>query len=278
MCRWLAYLGEPIQPSKLIVDTPNSLVAQSLNSPLGAQTVNGDGFGLAWYPDATAESTPAVFRSIEPAWHDENVRELSRAIETPLFFAHVRAATLPPVQKTNCHPFRYESWLFMHNGVIREFPRLHRQLALAIAPELFESVRGTTDSEVLFFLALTHGLREDPVGGLARAIREVEQVGRAHGIPYPVQGTFAISNGSTVWAFRYSSERRSRTLFHSEDVTTLRMLYPEVERLQGYGEQSRVIVSEPLSDLPDAFHEVPESTVAILDMNGYRHEPFLQEA
>src|SRR5215207_1142566 len=50
MCRWLAYRGEPLQPSTLILDAQHSLVAQSLNSPLGAETVNGDGFGFGWYP------------------------------------------------------------------------------------------------------------------------------------------------------------------------------------------------------------------------------------
>lgn len=50
MCRSLAYSGEPLRPSSLILDTQHSLVAQSLDSPLGAETVNGDGFGFGWYP------------------------------------------------------------------------------------------------------------------------------------------------------------------------------------------------------------------------------------
>jgi hypothetical protein len=34
------------------------------------------------------------------------------------------------------------------------------------------------------------------------------------------------------------------------------------------------VVSEPLNDLPGAFIEVPESTVAVLDDSGYHHHPF----
>ena len=71
MCRWLAYTGEALQPSTLILDAQHSVVAMSLNSPLGAETVNGDGFGFGWYPaDAADSAHPAVFRRIESAWND----------------------------------------------------------------------------------------------------------------------------------------------------------------------------------------------------------------
>ncbi|QIG40397.1 class II glutamine amidotransferase [Microbacterium sp. 4R-513] len=276
MCRWLAYAGEAIQPSKLILETRHSLVAQALDSPLGFETVNGDGFGFGWYPkDAAPDAPPATFHSIEPAWHDENLREIAGAVESPLFFAHVRAAAGPPIQQTNCHPFRHGRWLFMHNGGLAHFARMRRDLMLEIDPELFPLVRGTTDSEVLFHLAITHGLEQDPVRGLGRAVRRVEEVGAELGIPDPVQGTFAVSDGRTLWAFRYSTAHRSRTLFHSVDVATLREMYPDLERLNRLGAKGRVVVSEPLSDLPGAFIEVPESTVTILDGDDFRMEPFL---
>ncbi|MFE6965003.1 MULTISPECIES: class II glutamine amidotransferase [unclassified Agromyces] len=279
MCRWLAYSGEPIQLSKLILDTQNSLVAQSLNSPLGAETVNGDGFGVGWYPkDAEIGTAPTFFHSIEPAWHDENLREITHAIESPLFFAHVRAAAGPPIQQTNCHPFRHDNWLFMHNGSLAGMSLVRRDLALAVAPEFYPLIRGTTDSEVLFYLALTLGLRDDPVAGMAAAIRKVEEIGHEHGVEFPMQGTVAVSDGGIVWAFRYSSQGRTRTLFHSIAMATLQEMYPEEERLRGFGRHARVIVSEPLSDLPGAFVEVPEATVAILEQGQYRHEPFLANA
>ena len=79
MCRWVVYSGESLRLSTLILDTPHSLVAQSLNSPLGKETVNGDGFGVGWYPThGTPGGAPALFRSVEPAWYDENLSELGR--------------------------------------------------------------------------------------------------------------------------------------------------------------------------------------------------------
>ena len=277
MCRWLAYTGEALQPSTLVLDAKHSVVAMSLNSPLGAEPVNGDGFGFGWYPeDASRGSTPAVFRSTEPAWHDDNLREISRAVRSPLFFTHVRAAGGPPIQQTNCHPFRYENWLFMHNGVISQFALTKRDLAFAVDPSLYPHIRGTTDSEVLFHLALTLGLADDPVKAVGDSIRMVEAAGHKAGVKFPMQGTIAVSDGETVWAFRYSSQGQSRTLFHSADIPTLRGMYPDVERLSTFGDHAQVVVSEPLNNLPGAFLEVPESTVAILDRSGYRHEPFLE--
>ncbi|MDY0907867.1 class II glutamine amidotransferase [Microbacterium sp. CFBP9034] len=276
MCRWLAYTGEPLQPSTLVLDAQHSVVAMSLNSPLGAETVNGDGFGLGWYPaDAASPAHPALFHSIEPAWHDTNLREISRAVRSPLFFAHVRAAAGPPIQQTNCHPFRHENWLFMHNGGIAQFGLIKRELVLAVDPALYPRIQGTTDSEVLFHLALTYGLADDPIAALGAAIRKVEEAGHAAGIPFPMQGTLAVSDGATLWTFRYSSQGRSRTLFHSADVPTLRQMYPEAERLNAFGDRAQVVVSEPLNDLPGVFLEVPESTVAVLDPDGYHHRDFL---
>ena len=276
MCRWLAYTGEALQPSALVLDAQHSVVAMSLNSPLGAETVNGDGFGLGWYPsDASPGAAPAVFRSIEPAWHDQNLREISQAVRSPLFFAHVRAAAGPPIQQTNCHPFRHDRWLFMHNGGIAQFGSIKRELVLAVDPSLYPSIQGTTDSEVLFHLALTYGLADDPIAAVGAAIRRVEEAGHAAGVQFPMQGTIAVADGETVWAFRYSSQGRSRTLFHSADVPTLRTMYPDASRLASFGDHAQVVVSEPLNDLPGVFLEVPESTVAVLDPSGYRHAEFL---
>ncbi|HYN74899.1 MAG TPA: class II glutamine amidotransferase [Candidatus Limnocylindria bacterium] len=278
MCRWLAYAGEPIRASELLLHTRHSLVAQSLDSPLGAETVNGDGFGFGWYPEGGSRTTPGIFRSIEPAWNDQNLREIASAVTTPLFFSHVRAAAGPPIQQTNCHPFRHENWLFMHNGVVAQFGEVKRDLTFAVDPALYPQIHGTTDSEVLFHLALTYGLRDDPVAAMERAIRKVEKVGHDHGVQFPMQGTVAVTDGAAIWAFRYSSQGQSRTLFHSADITALRQKYPDVERLQLFGQHAHVVVSEPLNDLLGAFIEVPESTAVVLDESGYHHRSFLAEA
>lgn len=278
MCRWLAYSGEALKPSILVLDAQHSLVAQSLNSPLGAETVNGDGFGFGWYPEGSKTgSVPALFHSTEPAWNDENLRELTNSIASPLFFGHVRAAGGPPIQQSNCHPFRHENWMFMHNGFLDGFAAMKRDLAFSVDESLYPLIHGTTDSEVLFYLALTLGLQDDPVGAMAKAVRRVEEVGASKGIRFPMQGTIALSDGATIWAFRYSTAHRSRSLYHSVSIPELRELYPDAARLEVFGDKAKVVVSEPLNDLPGAFLEVAESTVAIVNDDGYHHEPFLAD-
>jgi len=259
----MAYSGDPIRAADLLYRPKHSIIDQSLHSRLGATTTNGDGFGIGWYGDG-ADDTPAVFKRIDPAWNDENLRELAGRIRTPLLFAHIRASTGTPVQRSNCHPFRHGRWLWMHNGAIREFHSVRRDLLMAVDSSLFADIEGSTDSETLFFLALTFGLEQDPLAAVERAVGLVEEVGRAHGVDYPVQMTVATSNGEAVWAFRYSSEAQSRSLFYSTDVSALRQLHPEVEELHELGNETRFVVSEPLGDLAGAWNQVPESSASVI--------------
>jgi predicted glutamine amidotransferase len=271
VCRWLAYSGSPVLLDELLYETEHSLIVQSLHSRLGAEETNGDGFGVGWYGEY---ETPAVFKSVEPAWNDENLRELARHIRSGLVFAHIRASSGAPVQQTNCHPFRHGRWLWMHNGLIREFHELRRDLMLEIDPAMFADVRGTTDSEVFFFLARTLGLEEDPPAAVARAVGLIEDVARRHGVEQPMQMTVATSNGERLWAFRYSSEGNSRSLFYSTDIVKLRELHPELELLQRLSDEARLIVSEPLGDLSGAWNEVPESTCVVVEPGEDEMLPF----
>jgi predicted glutamine amidotransferase len=86
VCRWLAYSGSPVRLEELLYGTDNSLVVQSLHSRMGAEETNGDGFGVGWYGD---RETPAVFRSVEPAWNDRNLREIAGHVTSGLVFAHI---------------------------------------------------------------------------------------------------------------------------------------------------------------------------------------------
>lgn len=261
MCRWLAYSGSPVRLEELLFKPSNSLVVQSQHSKMGVTTTNGDGFGVGWYGDLEA---PGIFRSTEPAWNDRNLRELSALAKSRLVFAHVRASTGSAVQQTNCHPFRHGRWLWMHNGLLAGFPEIKRELAFAVEPPLFHEIEGSTDSEMLFFLALTFGLLDDAPAAVARAVGLVEETGRRHGIEHPVQMTVATSDGQTTWAFRYSSEGRSPSLFHSTDVSMLREQYPDNPVLHDLPGDARLVVSEPLGDLHGAWREVPESSCLIV--------------
>jgi predicted glutamine amidotransferase len=271
MCRWLAYTGSPILLTDVLYTPAHSLIDQSLHSKLGAETTNGDGFGIGWYD---AAPVPGVFHSIEPAWNDQNLRELAGHVSSPLFFAHIRAAIGSAVQQTNCHPFRHGRWLWMHNGFIDGFAMVKRDLVLAVDESLFPEIKGQADSEVLFYLALSFGLEDDPPEAVARAIGLVEACGRARGVKYPFQGTIATTDGENLWAFRYSSEGKSRSLFFSRDIRAVRQLAPDREILREVSDDTRLVVSEPVGDLPGAWIEMPEASYGVISKGGDQLLPF----
>jgi glutamine amidotransferase len=271
MCRWLAYTGSPILIHDLLYRPKHSLIVQSMNSTMGAEATNGDGFGLGWY---SGRATPGVFRSTDPAWNNRNLEDLSAHITSPWVLAHIRASTGSPVQETNCHPFRRGRWLFMHNGLIHGFHTFKHDLAMAVDPSLFGDIEGSTDTETFFHLALTFGLEEDPIRGVSRAVGFIEETGRRHGERFPMQMTVAATDGETLYAFRYSSEGRSRSLFHSADVSTLRAQYPDNPLLRDLADDARLVVSEPLGDLQGAWLEIPESTCLVIRRGEQELRPF----
>jgi predicted glutamine amidotransferase len=262
VCRWLGYFGSPLRIEELVYNATHSLIEQSRAARLTTHLTNADGFGIGWY--GTSDS-PGIYRSVAPAWSDRNLQELCAQIASPLFVAHIRASTGTPVQQTNCHPFRHGRWLFVHNGFIDQYVRLRRDLLLAVDPRYFDFIEGTTDSELLFHLALTFGLDDEPLPALERMAGFVEATGRRHGVDQPLQMTVGVSDGERLYAVRYASgEVVANSLYVSNDAADVRLLYPENERLQRLSDEARAIVSEPLADLPGLWSEVPPSSALIV--------------
>jgi predicted glutamine amidotransferase len=268
MCRWLAYSGGPLYLEDLIFKPEHSLIDQSLHARSGETTTNGDGFGIGWYG---SRDQPGLYKDTQPAWNDRNLQNLAAQIESPLFLAHIRAATGTAIQQTNCHPFRYGRWLFMHNGLIRDFHRIKRELTLGVDPELYNLIEGTTDSEIIFYLALTFGLDDDPIGAIEQTVGFIERVAGENGIEYPVQTSLGFSDGERLFAVRYSTRGQSRTLFYSRSVESLRELNP---RFDDFSSDARAVVSEPLTDLSDYWNPVPEATALIIEQGEVERRQF----
>ena len=263
MCRWIAYTGGSIRLHDLLFEPKDNLIDQSLSSRSKETPTNGDGFGVGWYGKG---EQPGLFHSIRPAWNDYNLRDLALNIESPLFMAHVRATSMATIQETNCHPFRYKNWLFLHNGQIEEIQKFRKELLLAVADEYFENILGSTDSELMFHLALTFGLEKDPPSAIARMTGFVESVAKKHGVAESVWMTLGISDGKTLWGFRYGSDGDGPSLYYSPDVEELNRVNPLVkERYESY---ARCLVSEPIGKFQKLWKEVPQSsTVLIRDGN-----------
>lgn len=224
MCRFLAYIGAPIVMDELLYKPKNSLIHQSYKAQERAEPLNGDGFGIGWY-QPEIDSCPAVFTSIQPAWNNRNLRSIAQRIRTGCLFAHVRAASAGDVSQNNCHPFAYKDLLFMHNGDIGGFKRIKRPLRNRLSQEIYDWLRGDTDSEHLFALFLNNLPAdmqpldmETAVSALENTIREVNELARTERTQAPILLNVAITNGKFLIATRYVSEPAvgANTLYHSE--------------------------------------------------------------
>jgi predicted glutamine amidotransferase len=250
-----------------VLYTPvHSLIDQSLHSRFRAETTNGDGFGIGWYD---AAPFPGVFRSIEPACNDRNLRELAGHISSHLFFAHIRAAIASAVQQANCHPFRRGRWLFMHNGFIDGFAAVKRDLVPAVDESLFPEITGSTDTEALFYLALTFGLEHDLPDAVAQAVGFVEACGRARGMQYPFQAPSPPPPTGRVCGRSATPARaRSRSLFFTRDVRAFREQYPARAILRDVSDDARLVVSERVGDPDGAWVEMPEASYGVVSKEG----------
>jgi glutamine amidotransferase len=231
---------------------------------------NGDGFGVGWYAEAPY---PGIYRSIRPAWNDFNLHDLAAHIRSPLFLAHVRATSQATVQETNCHPFRYKNWLFVHNGEIFEVETLRRDLLMAVAPGLFPYVLGTTDSEIMFFLSLTFGLEHDPLHALARMAGFVEDTARKKGIKESLWMTIGVSDGKQLYAVRYATDGDAPTLYHSKDIEAVCHLNPDLR--SHFGLNARAVVSEPIGLFPEIWQLVPQSSSLHVKDTCFENRPFI---
>lgn len=216
MCRLAAYLGTEIPLENIIAKPRHSLLVQSLDAQEAKLRVNGDGFGIAWYGHLPE---PGLFKDVLPAWADTNLRSICRLVRSPLFLAHVRAATTGATSRDNCHPFTYGSWSFMHNGGIGDFSLIRRDMELLIPDPYYGARRGTTDSELFFHLLLTNGLETDPLQALRVTIPQVlELVDRHRATDKPVRLTCVFSEGSRIFAFRYSNDGQAPSLYRSDSL------------------------------------------------------------
>lgn len=213
MCRFTFYKGKPLLISALLTEPEHSLIHQSSHAKERDEPLNGDGFGVAWYAEGHDE--PALFRSVTPAWSNQNLRELARVTASHCVLAHVRAATQGlQVGEPNCHPFRRDRLAFMHNGDIGGFAAIRRPLLETLSNESFHSIRGTTDSEHFFALLCDELARSNgqPMASnlmadaLRRAIDRVLQLVDRHAPGEFVYLNAVVTDGEAAVACRFTND------------------------------------------------------------------------
>jgi len=274
MCRFVMYLGEPIALENLITKPVNSLVNQSFDAQL-RDTLNGDGFGVAWYVPGL-DDAPAVYKAATPAWNDRNLRDLSRVTRADCVLAHVRAATPGiPAHEFNCHPFVFDRLAFMHNGTVGEFAGIRRSLLALLSDQAFNGIEGSTDSEHLFALFLDYWRRrtsagDAPIdamtGALEETIATVLRLQHEQGGTSGARLNIAVSDGRRAVASHYAdpAPRTAPTLYWHEgrryvcEGGVVAMVDPDVRS------DTVIVASEPLSADP-GWEPVPVNSMIFVD-------------
>ena len=247
MCRFLAYLGEPVFLTDLVCAPTHSLVHQSLHATEAKTETNGDGFGVGWYGE---RPEPGLYRDVCPAWSDENLVNLCHQVRARTFFAHVRASTGTATTRANCHPFAHGRHLFMHNGQIGGYHRIKRRLEALIPDDLYDARRGTTDSEAIFLLALANGLAEDPILAMERTFATVRDLMQAAKIAEALRFTAVLTDGDALTAFRWACDGYPPSLYYRESALGL------------------TVVSEPIDGCRDGWIVVPKGATLRAERGG----------
>ena len=275
MCRFAAYFGPTITLDHLITRPVNSLIHQSFESKERAEPLNGDGFGVSWYvPELSDE--PATFRSITPAWNNMNLLNLTRLTRSGAVFAHIRAASPGlPVTETNCHPFTFGRWTFMHNGTIAGFHSVRRALLAGLSNEAYGLIQGSTDSETAFAIFIDrYNAMDGPDDtnriqqALEETIRHIVALTQEAGACEASQLNLAVTDGKQAVISRYVSdpacEANSLYVHHGKRYACIdgqcRMVEPETEGA------AVLVTSERLSEDP-GWERVPPNHVVVVEAN-----------
>ncbi len=237
MCRFLAFIGNPVVLESVVCTPCHSLIHQSIHANESKSPTNGDGFGIGWYGE---RPEPGIYRDLRPAWSDENLLSLCAQVRSRLFFAHVRAATGTATARANCHPFAHQNCLFMHNGQIGGYSKIRRALEAMIPDSLYPHRTGTTDSEALFLAAIARNAGHDANAAFTGLITHIRALTQAEGIDEPLRFAAAFTNGDTLHAFRWASDTRAPTLYWRQDSDGL------------------LVVSEPFDESKERWNALPQ--------------------
>jgi glutamine amidotransferase len=215
MCRFVAYFGQQsLVLDQLIGQPENSLINQSRFSHTDGHRLNADGFGLAWY-DKSLATDPGLFKSIQPAWNDENLKYLARHIQSKCFLGHIRASTVGDVYRVNCHPFTYQNFAFVHNGTIRPFTGIRRAMINQLDEPLYLQIKGQTDSECLFYLVMQYYQQhQNLVMAVGQAIDWVVAYQQGHDEKHFSRLNLVMTDGEQLIGIRFASKNNQSLSFH----------------------------------------------------------------
>lgn len=214
--------AEPVSPCDLLRDAPRSLRVLSRE--------HRDGWGVAL---RTADDW-MIHRSTTCAADCARFNELGG--EARLVVAHVRQKTVGPTAIENTHPFRRGTFVFAHNGTIKDVGALVSRCS----PERLAQVEGDTDSERLFAFVMT---LVDACGDVERGVATAVKM--LHALGDIGSASFLLSCGKKLYAHRlgrslFVLERSGAVVIASEQLTG--------EPWRELAEKSVVVIDDACAD------------------------------
>ncbi|WP_372765889.1 class II glutamine amidotransferase [Pseudoalteromonas sp.] len=272
MCRFIAYKGAEVTLNDIVISPTNSLVEQSKDAKKRKKPLNGDGFGLSWYPTHD-DPFPARFVSIEPAWSNQNLQQIASKVRSQCFFAHVRDASVGmPVSQANCHPFNFQKYTFMHNGRLDQFVKFRRSILNQLSNKAFDLVKGNTDSECIFALFLdtiefADNLTTDDIKhALYLVIKKIIDIRVATEANTNAFINLAVSDGTSLVATRYATDRNSQPASLFYGVGALELTSEKDFSLHGANtNKTAIISSEPLTEEDTDWVKVERNHSVVVD-------------
>ena len=159
----------------------------------GLSEKNPDGWGIGFYD---TNFQPKLYKegmsAIDP---ESQLSRVSKEVVSHVIIAHVRKKGTDdaPATKVNSHPFKYNNWLFAHNG------KIDREYLFRLLDNKYRfALEGKTDSEVYFFWILQHIEKSgNEIAAIRNALKEMKP-------RYHTGMNFLLTNGMTLYAFRYT--------------------------------------------------------------------------
>jgi glutamine amidotransferase len=291
VCRFAAYLGEPVLIEDLLYEPDGALVRQAVDTELMSH-LNLGGFGLAaWSADAHAPARPLTYRVPTLPNFDRNLRALASQIRARALLAHVRGVlydSRESVGAHNVHPFLFEDagFALAQNGDLYDFARMRYDLLDHLNPGLTGLIEGTTDTEWVYALVLSQ-LNDpfSPVGpeeaarAVTRTLEILRDLRERRGIATQSPVNLVLTDGdwmlATRCAYDYGWYPDDGSFFAAErehDFTSL--WYTAGGRFGRRNDgtfgiadgptTSAVVASEPLTKHTAGWLEVPEYSMLIL--------------
>jgi len=263
MCRLYAMsANEPTRVECSLVHAQNALMQQSQKDQEGLP--NGHGWGVADYRDGL----PLIEKQTWAAFHGEHFKKTAARVYAHTVVAHVRRATVGGTSIENTHPFHHGKWIFAHNGTVPHFLDIRDRLMPEIDPLYQNDIKGTTDSEHVFYFLLSLRMRHpdrDLRDLVAVGLNRIRQWCEAVDPQARIGLNIVLTNGEEL-----VGSRSGRSLWHlrREQVYTCEICgRPHVHHEVGTDYRAVEIASEPISD--DAWQALPDGVVYSVDEDHY---------